>query len=82
MVSVRYGTKAGKNYQYSGTHIGLIAQTVPKYEYLPVSYITIGQATTFDKSSTLFINNEDQYTTPMANDKYLKFPKIGVFNNV
>ena len=82
VISVRFGTKAGKNYQYSGTHIGLLAQSVPKYEYLPVSYITIGQTTTFDKSSTLFINNEDQYTTPMANDKYLKFPKIGVFNNV
>jgi Putative Ig domain len=82
VVSVRFGNKAGKNYQYSSSSVGISGQTVPKYSYLPVSYVQIGTPTTFDNKKTLFINNKDQYTTPFTNDKYIKFPKIGVFNYV
>ena len=40
-----------------------------------------GLPTTFDSSATNFINNVDTYTMPLTGDKYLKFPKIGVFTN-
>jgi hypothetical protein len=37
------------------------------------------QRTTFDGSGTRFSNNRDQYQEPGALAKYIKFPKIGVF---
>ena len=38
---------------------------------------------TFDKKSTIFDGRAhiDNYSIPFENDKYLKFPKIGVFTN-
>jgi hypothetical protein len=63
--------------------LGALSQgfTVPKYKQ---SYNRVYKArsiTTFDKLSTEFINNVDTYTVPLQNDKYLKYPKIGVFTN-
>lgn len=63
--------------------LGALSQgfTVPKYKQSYNSVYRLRRKTTFDKSATVFINNVDTYTVPLQNDKYLKYPKIGVFTN-
>lgn len=78
VVSIRFGAKSGNTYQYTAAHIGIGAQTVPKYEYININTTQLKIPTTFDKKTTVFINNEDQYTTPFANDSYLKFPRTSI----
>jgi hypothetical protein len=49
-------------------------------EYTRLSGSTSGtDATIFDTTKTKFINNRDSYLAPEEQDKYIKFPKIGVF---
>ena len=50
-------------------------------EYSPVTYQTgvIQLFTKFDNEGTKFFNNRDTYAAPEQNNKYLKFPKFGVF---
>jgi hypothetical protein len=55
--------------------------TVPKYTQTYSQVYSFSSPTTFDKKSTQFINNVDTYTIPLQGDKYLQFPKIGVFTN-
>jgi hypothetical protein len=54
-------------------------RTVP--EYINVSYQTgiIRAFTKFDNTGTRFFSHRDTYSVPESNNKYLKFPKIGVF---
>ena len=54
-------------------------RTVP--EYINVSYQTgiIRTFTKFDNTGTRFFSHRDTYSVPESNNKYLKFPKIGVF---
>lgn len=49
------------------------AYTVRKEE------LELPKRTTFDGSGTRFSSNRDQYTEPGTLDKYLKFPRLGVF---
>lgn len=50
-------------------------------EYFPVSYQTgiLQTFTKFDNNGTKFFSHRDTYSVPEQNNKYLKFPKIGVF---
>jgi hypothetical protein len=52
-------------------------KSVPEFTILPVT--PGGGFTTFDNGNTKFISNRDIFATPGQNDKYLKFPKTGVF---
>lgn len=53
-------------------------QNVPGFSILEQE-LERPQRTTFDGSGTRFSNNRDQYQEPGALAKYIKFPKIGVF---
>jgi len=69
-------------YRYGRTHIFFdpVVKTgnrIPNYSIIPEQIDIDG--TTFDGSGTRFISNRDQYTTPEAGDKYIKFAKTGVF---
>ena len=55
--------------------------SVPKYTQSYSSILQPKAKTTFDGANTIFINNVDTYTLPLQGDKYLKFPKIGVFTD-
>jgi hypothetical protein len=68
------GNKSGKSLQYTTAGIGICAQTIPTYTSVNIQTITPKSPTTFDTNKTLFINNEDLYQLPFANDSYLKFP--------
>lgn len=50
-------------------------------EYAPVTYQTgvVQTFTKFDNNGTKFFSHRDTYSVPESNNKYLKFPKIGVF---
>jgi Putative Ig domain len=55
--------------------------TLPAYSQAQSSVYVKRPETTFDKRATVFINNIETYTLPGQGDKYLAFPKIGVFTN-
>jgi len=74
VVLVQEGAKANQTWQYTSAGIGVSSQTVPKYAEVNLQTITLKSPTTFDSKKTQFINNEDQYQLPFANDSYLKFP--------
>lgn len=50
-------------------------------EYISVTYQTgiVQKFTKFDNNGTKFFSRRDTYSVPESNNKYLKFPKIGVF---
>ena len=79
-IFVTYGSKYGNNYlRYDISVIGTGLQTVPAYTIQRSNIIKPTNETIFDGGTTRFINNEDIYQLPLENDKYLKFPKVGVF---
>jgi hypothetical protein len=78
---VEGATHANSLQMYDESLIGVDGKTVPAYTQSYVEVYPTSAATTFDTSATTFINNVDTYTLPMQGDKYLKFPKIGVFTN-
>ena len=53
-------------------------RTVPSYTILREE-LELPRRTTFDGSGTRFSNNRDQYTEPGTLDKFIKFPRTGVF---
>ena len=53
--------------------------TVPEYTATNQKNNASKEKTTFDGNGTRFIDFRDQYADPEINDKYLKFPQIGVF---
>jgi hypothetical protein len=53
--------------------------TLPAYRRWSEQVQTSGNTTVFDGNGTRFFVNRDQYIKPEADDKYLKFPQIGVF---
>lgn len=81
-VYVNEGKLHANSYQFYDISVLQLGFAVPHYtqQYSEVK-IPRDKATTFDNSSTVFLNNVDTYTVPFAGDKYLKFPKIGVFTN-
>jgi len=54
--------------------------SVPEFSVLTDKVNTSTESTRFDQGSTKFINNRDQYAEPGINDKYICFPKTGVFH--
>lgn len=54
-------------------------KTVPEYNTLQQTVHNSNQNTTFDGTGTRFSTNRDNYNEPGTLDKYLKFPKTGVF---
>jgi len=52
---------------------------VPEYTLLASSPTNSAENTSFDTEGTRFANNRDNYNEPGTLDKYLKFPKTGVF---
>jgi hypothetical protein len=54
-------------------------KTVPAYSLLGSQATSETDNTSFDGSGTRFASNRDNYTQPGTLDKYLKFPKTGVF---
>jgi len=52
--------------------------SVPEYTRLSGT-TSATSASIFDTGKTKFINNRDSYLAPVEQDKYIKFPKIGVF---
>ena len=79
VVAVRFGAKGGKTLEYNPSGIGIGAQTVPEYTNININTVQRKSPTTFDSRTTIFINGEDQYQLPFANDSYLKFPKTNIF---
>jgi Putative Ig domain len=51
--------------------------SLPEYSLLDL--LPPATLTKFDSNGTNFINNRDTYAGPSKGDKYLKFPKTGVF---
>lgn len=54
-------------------------KTVPEYSLLSGNLPDSTQNTSFDGEGTRFVSDRDNYTEPGALDKYIKFPKTGVF---
>ena len=54
-------------------------KTVPEYSLISTLLPDSTQNTSFDAEGTRFSSNRDNYTEPGTLDKYLKFPKTGVF---
>ena len=54
-------------------------KTVPEYSLISTLLPDSTQNTSFDTEGTRFSSNRDNYTEPGTLDKYLKFPKTGVF---
>lgn len=54
-------------------------KTVPEYSLISSALPDSTQNTSFDSEGTRFVSNRDNYTEPGALDKYIKFPKTGVF---
>jgi YHYH protein/Putative Ig domain len=77
-IKIRYGAKYGGNIlQYVVANI-VPPETVPSWKIIQPS-LSQTLPTIFDSNGTRFINGFDSYLGPEDNDKYLKFPKIGVF---
>lgn len=51
---------------------------IPNYSIIPQQIQTT--YTSFDGNGTRFFDYRDEYTEPGSGDKYIKFPKLGVFN--
>ena len=71
-------THAASIFYYSPADV--VGHTVPYYKIYNLSVNAIQPPTTFNKGTTRFFSNRDQYYTPNSQDKYLKFPQYGVFN--
>jgi len=56
-----------------------VGHTVPYYKIYNITSNAITPPTTFNKGTTKFFSNRDQYYTPNSQDKYVKFPQYGVF---
>jgi photosystem II stability/assembly factor-like uncharacterized protein len=54
-------------------------KTIPEYSLISSLLPDSTQNTSFDTEGTRFSSNRDNFTEPGTLDKYLKFPKTGVF---
>jgi hypothetical protein len=80
VLQVRYGSKYGGNLIRYSVSSQIPPKTVPDYAILDTGVVEIVDGTTFDSNSTRFLNGVDSYQLPDSGDKYLKFPKTGVFS--
>lgn len=80
VIQIRYGSKYGGNkIWYSVSNI-IAPMTVPDWKIIQPAVVNPPAPTTFDSNTTRFLNAVDTYQAPEIGDKYLKFPKIGVFS--
>ena len=77
---MRYGGKYGGNKLQYKFDIDNTLATVPNYVIVDPAIVIQPEPTTFDINSTRFLNAIDLYEVPDEGDKYLKFPKYGVFS--
>lgn len=77
-VQINGGTTRGQSIVFYDPTLH-VNRSVP--EYLPVAYQTgiVQKFTKFDNNGTKFFSHRDTYAAPEQNNKYLKFPKFGVF---
>jgi len=80
VITVRYGGKYGGNKLQYKFDIDNTLATVPNYVIVDPAVAVQPAPTTFDVNSTRFVNAIDLYEVPDEGDKYLKFPKYGVFS--
>lgn len=80
VIDIRYGGKYGGNkILYSVANI-VPPYTVPNWQIIEPATIQEPNPTTFDENSTRFLNAIDVYQAPEEGDRYLKFPKTGIFS--
>jgi hypothetical protein len=81
IVEVKFGSRYGGNQLYLDPNTVSSPYTEEYYTIIddPV-VVEEGDPTTFDQGTTRFRNNVDIYEQPDTGDKYLKFPKTGVFS--
>lgn len=53
--------------------------SMPTYTVFNAELVNSGKQTKFDNNGTRFFDYRDYYNEPVNSDKYLKFPKTGVF---
>jgi len=75
-VSVNYGETYGKSKMYLNLNPNIGRSEL---EYIKISAGLSDLVTNFDGGSTRFIDNRDQYLDPGRGDKYVIYPKLGVF---
>ena len=80
-VLVTEGTSHANSFQLYDLNAVNNGFTVPSYTQTFSQVYLPRKPTTFDSNATNFLNNVETYTVPLQNDKYLAFPKIGVFTN-
>lgn len=78
----RVKVKSGRTFSSSTLYYNPIltaAQLVPAYSLVPITGVLSIKPTVYDGGGTKFFANRDKYYMPESEDKYLKFPQIGVF---
>ena len=80
-VYVNNGSTHSNSFQLYDLSVLSQGYSVPRYTQSYNAVLQPRSKTTFDRKNTTFINNVDTYTLPLQGDKYLKFPKIGVFTD-
>lgn len=78
-IKVNSGEKYGGNLIRYSIENQIPPKTVPDYAILDTEFTPVILGTTFDGATTRFLAGVDNYQLPDEGDKYLKFPKIGVF---
>lgn len=74
--------RSGDNYNNTKIYYDPILQpghTVPAYSILTDTNFDIKDSTSFDGGGTRFYSNRDTYAGPETNNKFLKFPKYGMY---
>lgn len=77
-IKVQGGYSNGFTFMVYDYNVGA-GSTVPAYRRWSTEIQATGEYTVFDGNGTRFFNNRDTYLEPESDDKYLKFPQIGVF---
>lgn len=76
-IQINNGVNFGQRIVYYDPTIKA-GKSVPEFSVFD-STLSIVEQTRFGNYSTRFFSNRDSYAEPRTNDKYLKFPKYGVF---
>lgn len=77
-IKVQGGYSNGFTFMVYDYNVG-VGSTMPAYRRWSTEIQATGKYTVFDGNGTRFFNNRDTYLEPESDDKYLKFPQIGVF---
>lgn len=77
-VQINLGTTVGQSLVFYDPTLKT-GNSVPEYSAVTYQTGVVTTFTKFDNNGTRFIGNQDTYAAPEQNNKYLKFPKFGVF---